>query len=121
MTHHRLDPKSYFISRRSMVATYYLILRDGKFIFISSSTGNEGFMLPAYDAFIARTGFDATSNVVTNLVINFINIKTVGSDVEAIHVNIMALIKSIPNMIVSNILDKKGMFLVMIVEFLKSK
>ena len=121
MTHHRLDPKSYFVSCRSMVCTYYLVPGDGEFTFISSSTGNEGFMLPAYDAFKARTGVDATSDVVANLVINYINIKTVGSGVEAVHVNIMAPNGSIPNMIVSNMAAKQGLFLGRIVEFMKSK
>jgi hypothetical protein len=88
MTHQRLDPKSYFVSARSLVATYYLLPGDGEFTFMSSSTGNEGFMLPAYDAFKARTGVDAISDVVADLIINYINIKTVGSNVEGVHINI---------------------------------
>lgn len=121
MTHHRLDPKSYFVSARSFVATYYLIPGDGEFTFIGSSAGNEGFMIPAYDAFKLRTGVDASSDVIGNLVLNYINVKTVGNGVEAVHVNIMAPNGSIPNMLVSKMAAKQALLVSRIAEFMKNK
>ena len=71
MSHHRIDPNSYFVSCRSMAVTYYLLPGDDEFTFIGSSLGNDAYMAAAYEAFEAKTGKDAVSDVIGNLVMNY--------------------------------------------------
>ena len=60
---------------------------------------------------------EATKEVIAHLIINYINIKEVGSSVEAVHVNIMAPNKSIISMTTSNTAAKQCMLFGRIIEF----